>query len=66
MSDTESMQRLPLYSLEAEQSVLGAILLDNTVSDYVADIITANDYYIGAHRVIYQAILTLLERGEPA
>ncbi|MBF0125419.1 MAG: replicative DNA helicase [Magnetococcales bacterium] len=66
MSDTESTQRLPLYSLEAEQSVLGSLLLDNTVSDYVADIITADDYYIGAHRVIYQAISVLLERGEPA
>jgi replicative DNA helicase len=58
--------RVVLYSMEAEQSVLGAILLDNSVIDQVADVLTTDDYYVGAHRVIYQAILTLLDRGEPA
>ncbi|MBF0137292.1 MAG: replicative DNA helicase [Magnetococcales bacterium] len=59
-------QRRPAYSLEAEQSVLGAILLDNTVVDQVADILEPDDFYVGAHRVAYQGILTLLERGQPA
>ncbi|MBF0152514.1 MAG: replicative DNA helicase [Magnetococcales bacterium] len=59
-------QRRPAFSLEAEQSVLGAILLDNTVIDQVADILEADDFYVGAHRIAYQGMLTLLERGEPA
>ena len=62
----DGIHRVVLYSLEAEQSVLGAILLDNSVVDQVADILATDDYYIGAHRTIYQAILTLLDRGEPA
>ncbi len=58
--------RRPAWSKAAEQSVLGAILLDNSIHDQVADILHPQDFYTGAHRVIYQAICTLLERGEPA
>ncbi|MBF0628659.1 MAG: replicative DNA helicase [Magnetococcales bacterium] len=58
--------RRPSYSHEAEQSVLGAILLDNTVVDQVTDLLVPEDFYIGAHRITYQAMLTLLDRGEPA
>ncbi|MEO5363392.1 MAG: replicative DNA helicase [Magnetococcus sp. DMHC-8] len=58
--------RRPAWNNAAEQSVLGAILLDNSVHDQVADILHPQDFYTGAHRAIYQAICTLLERGEPA
>ncbi|MBF0400940.1 MAG: replicative DNA helicase [Magnetococcales bacterium] len=58
--------RRAAWSNAAEQSVLGAILLDNTIHDQVADILNPQDFYAGAHRVIYQAICTLLDRGEPA
>ncbi|MBF0610232.1 MAG: replicative DNA helicase [Magnetococcales bacterium] len=58
--------RRPPYSADAEQSVLGGILLDNTVFDQVADLITADDFYIGAHKAIFQGCTALLERGEPA
>ncbi|MEO5350071.1 MAG: replicative DNA helicase [Magnetococcus sp. YQC-3] len=58
--------RRPAWSNAAEQSVLGALLLDNSIHDQVADLLRAEDFYAGAHRVIYQAICTLLERGEPA
>ncbi len=54
------------YSREAEQSVLGSIMLDNSILDQVADLLVADDFYVGAHRAIYQAILTLSERGAPA
>ncbi|MBF0426311.1 MAG: replicative DNA helicase [Magnetococcales bacterium] len=63
---TGEPQRRPAFSLEAEQSVLGAILLDNSVVDQVADILEVEDFYVGAHRVAYRGMLTLLERGEPA
>lgn len=58
--------RRPAWNNAAEQSVLGAILLDNSIFDQVADLLQSQDFYTGAHRVIYQAICTLLERGEPA
>lgn len=60
------LSRRPAWSNAAEQSVLGAILLDNSIMDQVADILDAEDFYTGAHRTLYQAITTLLSRGEPA
>ncbi|MBF0455769.1 MAG: replicative DNA helicase [Magnetococcales bacterium] len=67
-SDTnrQATTRRSSWSNEAEQSVLGAILLDNDVMDQVADILTPDDFYRGAHRVIYQAMKSVLERGDPA
>ena len=58
--------RRPPWSNAAEQSVLGAVLLDNSVMDLVGELLESQDFYTGAHRVIYQAIRTLLDRGEPA
>ncbi|MBF0162285.1 MAG: replicative DNA helicase [Magnetococcales bacterium] len=58
--------RRPAWNNAAEQSVLGAILLDNSIHDQIASTLQAEDFYAGAHRVIYQAICALLERGEPA
>lgn len=58
--------RRPPYSREAEQSVLGAVLLDNEIMDQVADILGADDFYIGAHQTIFRALRALTDRGEPA
>ncbi|MBF0181151.1 MAG: replicative DNA helicase [Magnetococcales bacterium] len=58
--------RRPVYSHEAEQSVLGAILLDNAIMDHVADLLVPEDFYVGAHRVAFAAMLAILDRGEPA
>jgi replicative DNA helicase len=58
--------RRSAWSNEAEQSVLGAILLDNDVMDQVADVLVPNDFYTGAHRIIYTAMKAVLERGDPA
>ncbi|MBF0308852.1 MAG: replicative DNA helicase [Magnetococcales bacterium] len=67
VSDREQeFSRQPSYSLEAEQSVLGALLLDQTVLDQVADLLDAEDFYSEAHRITYSAILELARRGEPA
>ncbi|MBF0285905.1 MAG: replicative DNA helicase, partial [Magnetococcales bacterium] len=57
--------RRPPYAIEAEQSVLGAVMLDNAVMDQVGDLISADDFYVGAHRVIFQEIEGMLGRGEP-
>ncbi len=58
--------KLPPHSLEAEQSVLGGLLLDNEAADRVGDVVSAADFYSGAHRVIYDHITRLIADGRPA
>ncbi|MBF0341614.1 MAG: replicative DNA helicase [Magnetococcales bacterium] len=65
-SEPAAPTRRPSFSHEAEQSVLGAILLDNAVMDQITDILVPEDFYVGAHRITFQAMLTILDRGEPA
>jgi replicative DNA helicase len=55
----------PPANLEAEQSVLGAILLRPQVLDQVADLIGAQDFYRPAHGRIFQGMLDLYNRAEP-
>jgi replicative DNA helicase len=57
--------RLPPHSVEAEQSVLGGLMLDNDAWDRVADRILADDFYRHDHRLIYRAIAALAERNAP-
>ena len=56
--------KLPPQNVEAEQSVLGAILLDNTAMAKAMEILTDEEFYRTAHRKIYQAMLELSDRGE--
>jgi replicative DNA helicase len=58
--------RLPPNSVEAEQSVLGGLLLDNAAWDRIADLVRADDFYRFDHRLIYAAISKLIERNRPA
>jgi len=58
-------QRVPLYDLEAEQSVLGGVLLDNDVLPVVLEILRGDEFYRGAHRTIFAAVRALFERKEP-
>lgn len=58
--------KLPPHSLEAEQSVLGGLLLENTALDKIADLISEQDFYRHDHRLIYQHIVLLVEAGKPA
>ena len=60
------MLRLPPHSLEAEQSVLGAVLLDNSAIDRVADVLGVDDFYRDDHRRIWRHILRLVEASQPA
>jgi replicative DNA helicase len=53
------------HSIEAEQSVLGGILLNNEALNQVADVVRAGDFYRPAHGAIYEAIVKLAEKGEP-
>jgi replicative DNA helicase len=56
--------RLPPQNLEAEQCVLGAILLDNGAMAKAMELLTEDDFYRTAHRKIYSAMLDLSEHGE--
>jgi replicative DNA helicase len=60
-----SIDRLPPQSIEAEQSVLGAILIDRDAVIEVAEILRPSDFYRGNHATIYAAVLDLYERREP-
>jgi replicative DNA helicase len=59
------IDRLPPQSLEAEQSVLGAVLIDRDAVIEVAEFLRPEDFYRQAHGRIYRAMLDLFERGEP-
>lgn len=61
----ESM-RVPPQSIEAEQSVLGGLLLDNTAWDRITDIMSETDFYRADHRLIFQHIMLLIENNRPA
>ena len=58
--------KLPPHSLEAEQSVLGGLLLDNDAVDKVGDVLADPDFYSEAHRLIYTHILKLAAEAKPA
>jgi replicative DNA helicase len=58
--------RVPPNSIEAEQSVLGALLLDNAALDRISDLISEGDFYNEAHRLIYHSIQRLVSDAKPA
>ncbi len=58
--------RVPPHSIEAEQSVLGGLMLDNQAFDRVADLLREEDFYRYDHRLIWQQIARLIERSQPA
>jgi replicative DNA helicase len=55
--------KLPPQNLEAEQGVLGSIVLSNIAIDEVAEILHASHFYSDAHQRIYKAVMTLHEKG---
>lgn len=58
--------KLPPQNVEAEQSVLGGMLLQNDAINRIVEILRPDDFYREAHRKIYQAILELYQINEPA
>ncbi len=58
--------RVPPHSIEAEQSVLGGLLLDNSAWDRASDLLTASDFYRHEHQLIFQAISQLVNASKPA
>jgi replicative DNA helicase len=64
--DEVARLRVPPHSIEAEQSVLGGLLLDNGAWDRAGDLLTDSDFYRFEHRVIYQAVGSLINANKPA
>jgi len=61
-----SEEKLPPQNLSAEQSVIGAMLLDKNAIVHVIDLLQPESFYRDAHKYIYEAILSIFERNEPA
>ena len=57
--------RVPPHNIEAEQSVIGGILLDNDVLPGVLEILKGDEFYRAGHRTIFSAVIALFERNEP-
>jgi len=57
--------KLPPHSVEAEQSVLGGLMLDNHAWDRIAGILSDSDYYRTDHQLIYNAIARLTHQNKP-
>ncbi|MBY0469353.1 MAG: replicative DNA helicase [Burkholderiaceae bacterium] len=64
--DEVARLRMPPHSIEAEQSVLGGLLLDNSAWDRAGDLLTDSDFYRFEHRAIYAAIGALINAAKPA
>jgi len=58
--------KLPPHSIEAEQSLIGGLLLDNSAWDRIADIVNETDFYRDDHRRIFRRIRQLVEQAKPA
>ncbi len=63
-SQLEAIKMAP-HSIEAEQSVLGGLMLDNEAWDVISDGVSATDFYRREHRLIYEAMENLAEKSHP-
>src|SRR5204863_2841294 len=64
MPDTAVADRTLPHNLEAERSVLGAVLLHNDAFNLAAEVIDSSDFYRDAHRRIFDKMIKLSERGD--
>ena len=66
VESVEQRLKVPPNSVEAEQSLIGGLMLDKTAWDKVADVVTSEDFYRSDHRRIYAAVEALIEEGSPS
>lgn len=57
--------KIPPQNIEAEEVVLGAIMIDADSIIKITDVLAANDFYLPAHRLIFETLLALFERHQP-
>ncbi|PJE59796.1 MAG: replicative DNA helicase, partial [Candidatus Portnoybacteria bacterium CG10_big_fil_rev_8_21_14_0_10_44_7] len=61
----QNFERIPPQNIEAEQSVLAALMMDKNAIYKVSDILQPGDFYREAHNIIYKTMLDLIEKGQP-
>lgn len=64
-SDNQSLEKIPPHSLEAEESLLGCLLIDKDAIIKIADIILPQDFYKDSHKIIFETIKELYGNQEP-
>ena len=57
--------KLPPHSTDAEQAVLGGIMLDNACWEKVAGVLVAEDFYLKSHRILFAKMSRMFDKGEP-
>ena len=65
-ADEVAKLRVPPHSIEAEQSVLGGLLLDNSAWDRASDLLSDSDFYRHEHQLIFTASQQLINASKPA
>lgn len=65
MANTSDALKVPPHDLEAERSVLGAILIDSNAINLVAEFLRPEYFYTPEHQLIYSSMLTLFEKQQP-
>jgi len=63
--DTSKMERIPPYNIEAEESLLGAMLISREAIGQVIEIVIPGSFYRKSNQTVYQAIIELFSKGEP-
>ena len=64
-SKSSDALKVPPHDIEAEKSVLGAVLIDSSTISQVFEFLRSEHFYIKEHQYIYSAMLTLFEKQEP-
>ena len=64
--DTSRLQRIPPYNIDAEESLLGAMLISRDAVSSVLEIVKSDDFYRKQNQIIFDAILELFSKGEPS
>ncbi|HKY63185.1 MAG TPA: replicative DNA helicase [bacterium] len=65
ISDFEEARKLPPQALDAEASLLGALLIDPEAVHKIIDVLRPEDFYKGAHQKIFRAVIGVYEKDEP-
>ena len=65
LPSTAPHDRVPPHNLEAEQAILGAILLDQRAVEEALEVLSPGDFYLDRHRVVFDAVIDLAARSTP-
>ena len=64
--DTSRLQRIPPYNIEAEESLLGSMLISRDSVSAILQIVKSDDFYRSSNQMIFEAVLDMYSRGEPS